>query len=68
MKRNSGILLIVLLLAALLVLFLAAKQMDAFGLGGSRQAQAEPTADVVQQAQDAVDAINQRMQEAGETP
>ncbi len=68
MKRTSGLLLILLLLAALLVLFLSVKQMDAFGFGGKGQIEDAETSDAVQQARDAVDAVNQRLGETGAEP
>ncbi len=68
MKRTSGLLLILLLLAALLVLFLSVKQMDAFGFDGKGQLEDAETSDAVQQARDAVDAVNQRLGETGAEP
>ncbi len=66
MKRSSGILIILLLLAALLVLFLSVQQLGSLGFGG--KAQSVEDSDAVQQAQDAVDAVNQRLKEAGQAP
>ena len=58
--RGSGLVLIILLLVALLIAFLVIKQMGNFGFGKDDSLQ-EPQQDPVQQAQNAVDAINNRM-------
>ena len=69
MKRSSGVLVIVLLLAALLVALLMLSQADSLGLGGTRrQDTGAQTADPVQQAQQAVNAINDRLREEEEAP
>ena len=57
--RGSGLLLIIILLVALLIAFLVVKQMGSFGIGKTDSLQ-EPQQDPVQQAQNAVDAINNR--------
>ena len=57
---GSGIAIIIILIVALLIAFLAMKNMGGFGFGSKRgQIQQE---NMVEQAQDAVDAINNRMQ------
>ena len=56
---GSGIAIIIILIVALLIAFLAMKNMGSFGFG-SKPGQPE---NVVEQAQDAVDAINDRIQQ-----
>lgn len=59
--RISGILLVIILIVALLIAFLAMKQMDkiCFGSVSDHTQQENP----VERAQDAVDAINDRKQQ-----
>ena len=61
--KGSGLFLIVILIVALIVAYLAVTQMSSLGFGKKEEAQIEQQ-DPVRQAQDAVDAINQRQQEA----
>ena len=56
---GSGIAIIIILIVALLIAFLAMKNMGSFGFE-SKTGQPE---NVVEQAQDAVDAINDRIQQ-----
>ena len=56
---GSGIAIIIILIVALLIAFLAMKNMCSFGFGGIP---GQPE-NVVEQAQDAVDAINDRIQQ-----
>jgi Tfp pilus assembly protein PilX len=69
--RGTGLALVVILIVALVVAWLAVTQLRS--LSGPRDAAtareatlAQPTADPVQQARDAVDALNERMQAAAE--
>ena len=61
--KGSGLVIVLILLVALLIVFLAVKQMQSAGFGDSpgEAMQSDP----VEQAQDAVDVINDRMQQAG---
>jgi flagellar basal body-associated protein FliL len=61
--KGSGIFLIVILIVALIVAYLAVTQMSSLGFGKKKEAQIEQQ-NPVHQAQDAVDAINQRQQDA----
>ena len=64
--RGSGLLLLSLLLAAVLVAWLAVQNMSSLGSGKTEESQQEQYVD---QAQDAVDALNQRMgQSVEESP
>jgi len=56
---GSGVAIIIILIVALLVAFLAMRNMGSFGFG-NKPSQLE---NVVEQAQDAVNAINDRIQE-----
>ena len=59
--RGTGLTLLLLLIIALVVAWLAVTQLQ--GLRGPQEAaSAQPTTDTVQQARDAVDALNGRMQ------
>lgn len=58
--RVSGIALILLLLVALIVAYLAATQVRRLGFGQRAPTQSEQQ-NPVDQAQDAVDALNERM-------
>lgn len=57
--EGRGLALILILIVALIVAFLAVKQMDGLGVGNSTQT--ESVQDPVQQARDAVDALNERI-------
>lgn len=59
--KGSGLALIIILIAALLVAFLAVKQMDGLGFGGKPEQTQQ--ANALEQTQDAVDAINARIRE-----
>lgn len=61
--KGFGLVLVMLLLAALVVVFLTLKQMTSLGFGGG--AGESPWNDPVEQAQEAVDAVNERMGRSG---
>lgn len=61
--RSSGLMLVVILLVIVIVALLFAAQMGAFGIGNSGGGPAAETADPVAQAQDAVDAVNERIEQ-----
>lgn len=62
--KGTGLTLLIILIIALLIAFLGVKNMGLLGIGRSTPQQES----YVQQAQDAVDAINQRQQQAGQEP
>jgi hypothetical protein len=57
--RSTGLTLLLLLVVALIVAWLAVTQLGS--LRRPQDSAAQPTGDLVQQAQDAVDALNGRM-------
>lgn len=66
MKNNnrgagSGMILIAILIVALIIAYLVATQMGAFGLGSKKEQNQQET--YVDDAQDAVDSLNQHMQD-----
>lgn len=63
--KGSGLAFLLILIVALLIAFLVMKNMDGLGLDSSTSPQQE---NYVHQAQDAVDAINQAQQQAGQEP
>ena len=63
--RGSGLALLLILIVALLIAFLVVRNMGGLGFGSSTSLQQE---NYVHQAQDAVDAINQAQQQAGQAP
>ena len=64
--RGSGLILIIVLLVALLIACLAVTQMGGLGFGKTDAQQAQTQQNVIEQAQSAVDAINNLMQRAQE--
>lgn len=63
--KGSGLFLIVIMIAALIVAYLAVTQMGSQGIGKKRMEETQiEQQDPVNAAQDVVDAINQRQQEA----
>ena len=67
MKRNnkgfsSGLRLVVILLVIVIVALLFTAQMGAFGMGKTGDGPAQ-TPDPVEQAQEAVDAVNERIEQ-----
>ncbi len=63
--KGSGLALVVILIAALIIGFLVVKNMGGMGIGHETAAQQE---NYVQQAQSVVDQINQAQQQAGQEP
>ena len=61
--RSSGLMLVVILLVIVIVARLFAAQMGAFGIGNSGGSPTAQTPDPVAQAQDAVDALNERIEQ-----
>ena len=66
--RGSGLILIIVLLVALLVGFLAVTQMGGLGFGKKNTQQEQTQQNAIAQAQNAVDAINDRIQQSGFKP
>jgi len=64
--RGSGMALLILLIVALIVAYLAVQQMKSLGVGGTTQQEQVQEQDPVDAAQDAVDALNERIEEAGQ--
>ena len=63
--KGSGLFVIVIMIAALIVAYLAVTQMGSQGIGKKRMEETQiEQQDPVNAAQDVVDAINQRQQEA----
>ena len=67
-SRGSGLMLIIVLLVALLVGCLAVTQMGGLGFGKTDAQQAQTQQNAIEQAQNAVDAINDRIQQSGLEP
>ena len=65
-RKGSGLLLIIILIVALLVAILVVKQMGGLGYGDTTEQDKTHQEQLVQQAQDAVNLINERM--AGQEP
>ena len=63
--RSSGLMLVVILLVIVIVALLFAAQMGAFGIGNSGGSPTAQTPDPVAQAQEAVDAVNERIEQYG---
>ena len=61
--RGSGLLLIIILVVALLIGYLAITQMGGLGFGKTSMQQEQTQQNVIEQAQNAVDAINNRVQQ-----
>ena len=61
--RSSGLMLVVILLVIVIVALIFAAQMGAFGIGKSGDGPAAQTEDPVAQAQEAVDALNERIEQ-----
>ena len=64
--RGSGLMLIIVLLVALLIAWFAVTHMGGLGFGKTDAQQAQTQQNVIEQAQNAVDAINNRMLQAQE--
>ena len=61
--KGSGLMLIIILIVAVIVAYLVVTQMGGLGVGKQETQQEQTQENVVEQAQDAVDAINERMQQ-----
>ncbi|MBR3587563.1 MAG: hypothetical protein IKO00_16185 [Oscillospiraceae bacterium] len=66
--KGSGLMLIIILLVALLIGYLAMTQMDSLGFGKTDMQQEQTQQNVIEQAQNAVDAINNRLQQTDLEP
>ena len=66
--RGSGLMLIIILVVALLIGYLAMTQMDSLGFGKTGMQQEQTQQNVIEQAQNAVDAINNRIQQTDLEP
>ena len=66
--KGSGLMLIIVLLVALLIGYLAVTQMGGLGFGKTDPQLAQTQQNAIEQAQNAVDAINNRMQQSGLEP
>ena len=66
--RGSGLMLIIILVVALLIGYLAMTQMDSLGFGKTGMQQEQTQQNVIEQAQNAVDAINNRLQQTDLEP
>ncbi len=62
-STGSGLVLVVILVVALLIGWLAMTQMDSPGFGKTGMQQEQTQQNAIEQAQDAVDAINNRLQQ-----
>ena len=63
--KGSGLALVIILVVALMIAFLAMKNLGSKGAGQEIETQSE---NYVQQAQDLVNQINQAQQQAGQGP
>jgi Tfp pilus assembly protein PilX len=66
-SKGSGLMLIVILVVALLIGYLAMTQMDSLGFGKT-DVQTQTQQNAIEQAQNAVDAINNRIQQTDLKP
>ena len=66
--RGSGLMLMIVLLVALLIACLAVTQMGGLDFGKTDAQQEQTQQNAIEQAQSAVDAINNRMQQSGLEP
>lgn len=64
--KGSSLILIIILIVALIIAFLVVNQMGSLGVGNTTQIETQQNP--VDQAQNAVDAINERMMKAGQKP
>ena len=62
--KGSGLILIILLLVALLIAWFAMTQMGGLGFGHTNSQQEQAQQNVIEQAQNAVNAINNHIQQA----
>lgn len=64
--RGSGLMLMIVLLVALLIAWFTVTQLGGLGVGKKNTQQEQTQQNAIAQAQSAVDAINNRMQQAQE--
>lgn len=64
--KGAGLALIIILIVALLVAFLAVRQFSPLGMDSSGNSEAQQSP--VEQAQSAVDAINDRLRQTAQVP
>ena len=67
-EKGSGLVLIILLLVALLIGYHAMTQMDGLGCGTTNTQTEQTQQNAIEQAQSAVDAINDRLEQAETEP
>lgn len=66
--KSSGLMLIVILIVALLVGYFAMTQMNSLGFGKTGMQQEQTQQNAIEQAQNAVDAINNHIQQTDLEP
>ena len=66
--KGSGLMLIIILVVALLIGYLAMTQMDGLGFGKTSMQQEQTQQNAIEQAQNAVDAINNRLRQTDLEP
>ena len=66
--KGSGLVLIILLLVTLLIGYLAMTQMEGLGFGTTNTQKEQTQQNAIEQAQSAVDAINDRLEQAEMEP
>ena len=66
--KGSGLMLIIVLVVGLLIGYLAMTQIDSLGFGKPSMQQEQTQQNVIEQAQNAVDAINNRIQQTDLEP
>ena len=66
--KGSGLVLIVILVVALLIGYLAMTQMGGLGFGKTSTPQEQTQQNAIEQAQNAVDAINNRLRQTDLEP
>ena len=66
--RGSGLMLMIVLLVALLIAWFTVTQLGGLGFGKTDAQQAQTQQNAIEQAQNAVDAINNRLQQSGFKP
>ncbi len=66
--KSSGLMLMIVLVVALLIGYLAMTQMNSLGFGNTSTQQEQTQQNAIEQAQNAVDAINSRLQQSDLEP
>ena len=67
-NKGSGLMLIIILVVALLIGYLAMTQMGSLGFGKPSMQQEQTQQNVIEQAQNAVNAINSRLRQTDLEP